>query len=390
MAQCAPNFAYANEEEAFAVLETSCGSLKKPANADQLFTVGPVDFTQDQEFLDDEQIRSTASRTSQIKGRKMIGDFSFDSYVKPSGALGTAPEHDILFESLLGTGTPNAGVSYVYTLENQLESFSFWVKKGHTVYAFRGAVSETADFTIAGNAIAGIGWGCKYMEQLWAGTILANDTCNIGKTQIQLPSKGAQLYRTGMYVHVGTDTRSGNGYILTDVNYTNDTITINPALLTNQGLNPEISPWWPASPGGDIGEPVHGKLGLVKVGGADAIVLNATVSIANNVKYYEDEKNNVWTAERFGRPKVREIEGNLNLYFLKRGPSYFYRAEYQVSDALIIPAGNVAGYIMEISVPYAEYRTPKVSGDEEFIQDVPFIAVASAAGGNDELEITFK
>lgn len=385
MAQCAPNFAYANEEEAFAILETSCGSLKKPTANDRMFTVGPVDFAQDQEFLEDEQIRATASRLSPIKGRKMPGDFSFDTYVKPSGTKGTEPEHKVLFYSLMGDKSVTPGVSVVYSLANQLESFSFWVKKGHTVFAFRGCAVESADFSIAGNAIAGVGWGNKYMEQLWAGTI---DATVIAGANLTLPSKGAQLYTEGMYVTVGDQTNGGAGFEITDVNYTNDTMVVNPA-VPGVVAGTEIAPWWPTA-AAEYGEPVHGKMGMVKVGGADAIVLSATVSMVNNIKYYIDEKNNTWTAERFGRPKVREIDGNLNLYFLKRGPSYFYRAEYQVSDALVIPAGNVAGYIMEIDIDHAEYRTPKVSGDEEFIQDVPFIAVADPAVLNDEMAITFK
>ena len=128
---------------------------------------------------------------------------------------------------------------------------------------------------------------------------------------------------------------------------------------------------------------------MVQVGGQNCVVLSARVTVVNNIKYYINEKNNQWTAERFGRPKVREIDGELELFFLKPGPSYFYRAEHQVPNAIVIPVGNVAGYIMEINVPYAEYRTPRISGEEEFIQNIPYIAVASS-DENDEMTITFK
>ena len=128
---------------------------------------------------------------------------------------------------------------------------------------------------------------------------------------------------------------------------------------------------------------------MVTVGGEDCVVLSARVTVVNNIKYYINEKNNQWTAERFGRPKVREVDGELELFFLRPGPSYFYRAEYQVSDAIVIPVGNVSGYIMEISIPYAEYRTPRIAGEEEFIQNIPYIGVASATE-NDEITITFK
>ena len=388
MSNCATEFSYANEEEMFIVKEVSCGTLVKPGASDRAYTVGPLDFTYEQEFLDDEQIRPSASKLSQIKGRKTPGEWSYNTYVKPSGTLGTAPEHDVLFDCALGAKQVNPATSVVYSLANQVDSFSQWVKKGHTVFSMRGCTVQGAEFTIAGNEIAGIAWSGGFMEQGRAGTIDATGSYSGAEATITLPSKGAQLYTKDMYITVGDDDNGGAGYKITGVNYTNDTLTISPVIQGNPGATPEITPWFPTA-GSEIGTPVHGKLGMVTIGGADAIILTGGVTLTNNIKYYEDEKNNVWTAERFGRPGMRDVEGNLELYFMKRGPSYFYRAEYQVSDALILPAGNVAGYIMEISVPNAEYRTPTISGDEEFVQAIPFIGVASSSY-NDELAITFK
>lgn len=388
MANCATAFAYANEEECFAIVESVCGTLKKPGADDRMYTVGPVSFKQSQDFLDDEQIRASASMLAPIKGLKRPGDWNFNTYVKPSGSPGTAPEHDVLFQCAMGTKTVNAGTSVVYTLANQLDSFSLWVKKGHTVYAFRGCGVEQPEVGVNGEEVAGIGWSGKYMEQLWAGTCYANDTCNIAKATIQLRVPAAQRYVEGMYVNVGTDTNGGAGYRLTDVNYTNDTITISPTLATNQGANPEITPWLPTA-SAEVGAEVHGKQGIVTVGGKNAVILSARVTLKNNLKYYDMEKNNTWTAERFGRPGRRAVDGELEMFYLTEGPSYFYRAEYEVSDALVIPIGNVAGYIMNISIPYARYETPEISGDEEFIENVPFKAIASASL-NDELAITFQ
>ena len=44
---------------------------------------------------------------------------------------------------------------------------------------------------------------------------------------------------------------------------------------------------------------------------------------------------------------------------------------------------------MELSIPYAEYKTPTISGEEEFEQSITFMGVASASL-NDEISITFK
>jgi len=388
MSNCATNFAYANEEEMFIVKEANCGTLTKPGSSNKVYTIGPLDFSYEQEFIDDEQIRASASRLSPIKGRKMPGDWGCSTYVKPSGTKGTAPEHDVLFDCAMGNKTVNAGTSVVYSLANQLDSFSAWVKKGHTVFAMRGCTVQGAEFMVSGDAIASVNWSGNFMEQKWAGTCKSSGTYNTGASVITLATGGHELYCVGMYVEIGDDDNSGAGYRITDVNHNQNKITVTPTLQSDQGANPTIAPWLPTA-SAEVGTPVHGKLGMVTVDGQDAIILSAGVTLTNNIKYYIDEKNNQWTAERFGRPGYRDLEGSLELYFLKRGPSYFYRAEYQVANALIVPAGNVAGYIMNLSIPYAEYRTPSITGDEEFQQTVPFVGVASATL-NDEFEITFQ
>jgi len=388
MSNCASDLAYANQEEAFVALEDTCGTLKFPTTAQRIYTVGPMDFGQERELLEDMQIRASASAFPGIRSRLLTGEFSFETYVKPSGSLGVASEHDLLFQAAFGDKDVNPGANVEYTLEDQLDSLSVFVKKGHTVFAMRGAVIESVEFVIAGDAIATLRWSGKFMERLWAGEVPALDTCGIAKATITLAATGALRYTAGMRVEVGTDNNSGAGYLITGVNYTNNTITISPTLVTNQGTNPTIYPWWPVG-GAEVGEPAHGKLGLVTVSGQPAIVTAANVTLTNNVKFYDNEKNNTWTAERFGRPGKRSVEGSLTVFFLKQGPSYFYRADYRITDALIIPVGNVNGKIMEISIPYAQYKAPKVTGTEEFQQEISFIGVASAAL-NDEAKVTFK
>lgn len=374
--------AYANQEEMFVIAETTAGQLKKPTASDRMYSVGPVDFGQDQEFLDDEQIRATASRLSPIAGRIMPGEFSFDTYVKPSGTPATPPEHDALFKALMGGGAVN-GQTYEYTLANELTSVSVWVKKGHTVFAMRGATIESAEFAVSGDAIALISWSGKFMRQIIAGEAY---TASISGAVLTMGVSGCERFSEGAYVEVGSDDNSGAGFRVLNNNPTNNTMTLDasPAVSGVQ----LVKPWW-VTAGAEVGEPEHGKLGIVTVNGVQCIVLTATVSMVNNIKYYIDEKNNVLTAERYGRPKIREIEGNLNLYFTAPGAGYWYRAEYQEADSLVIPVGKDDGQIMELQIPYAEYRTPKISGDEEFVEDVPFIAVASA-GLNDEFKVVFK
>jgi len=384
LANVSYNFAFANEEENFAVIEDVGGTVKKITSSDRIYSIGPVDFGQEREFLDDEQIRANASAYSPIKGRKNPGDWGMETYVKPSGTPGTPPEQDVLFQALMGTKTVNSGVDVQYTLANQLDSFTLWSKKGHTVYIFRGATVQTAGFSIAGNDVARISWGGNYIEQHYASEGIVT---SIAGNVLTMKGNHVLRYTEGTYVEVGDDDNSGAGFKITSINYTTNKITLDGNPSPGGGTPATVTPWWPSS-GSEVGTPGHGKLGLVTVDGSNAIIMEASVDVNNNIKYYEEEKNNQWTAERFARPTKRGIEGSLRLKFLDEGNSYFYRADYQISDALIIPVGNVSGYIMELQIPYAEYRTPSISGGEEFEQEIPFVAVAGS--GNDEFKIVFK
>lgn len=389
MSNCALDFALANQEQFFVKLETVCGTLVYPSAADRAYTVGPVDFGQERELLPDAQIRASASQLSFIKARLTPGDFSFTTYCKPSGVLGTKPEHAALFQAAFGLETITPATKVEYTLENQLDSVSIWFKKGHSVFALRGATVEQVAFKIEGQSISEITWSGKFMERLWAGECQANDTCGIAKETITLWPTGALRYTPGMRVTIGTDTNTDLGYTITEVNFAANTIKISPTLGTDQGTNPIVYPWLPSTGFSEVGEPAHGKLGLVTVNGVNAVVTSANVTLANNIKYYENEKNNSWSAERFARPGMRTVEGTITCFFLKQGLSYFYRADYVQKDALIIPVGNVAGKIMEISIPYAQYKAPKITGTEEFEEELNFIGVASSSL-NDEAKVTFK
>lgn len=384
MTNVALDFAFANEEEAFAVIESVGGTLLQPSANDRIYTVGPVDFGQDWELKEDEQVRASPSRFSAIKARLTPGEWSCNTYVKPSGTVGTAPEHDVLFQGLMGGSYGLDSGNYKYKLSSQLDAFSLWTRKGHTVFAKRGVTVEQAEFGIMGEDIGKVSWSGKYMQQYRAGTGTAHGTISSTDVTIQLKAGHSQRFSIGCYVNIG----DSENHLVSAINYTNDTLTIPaPGVDGDQGSDPAITPWWPTA-GTEIGTPVHGKMGMVTIEGQDSIIMSARVTVVNNIKYYEDEKNNLWTAERFGRPKFRDVDGELELRLLRGGATYWYRAEYQIQNALVIPVGNVSGYTMELIIPYAEYRSPKITGEEEFNQTVPFVAVASEAM-NDEIEIRF-
>lgn len=383
-------FSLANEEELFVKKETTEGTLVYPVASNKILAVGAATTGQESEFLEDGQVRARRSRATPIKGRTNAGTWSFNTYVKPSGVLGTAPEADVLLECAMGKKTGGGAFPIVYAFDSttNLPSFSLWRKVGHTVFSMAGCTVNQAEFSVAGNEIAQIAWSGEFMKWNYAGTAYLSGIAAGGDNHIHVNDATRFSGANAIRVIVGADTNSGLGYLVTGINYTTNELTVSPVLATGAASLAAVAGWYPTS-GTEVGQPVHGKLGLVTIDTTPAVVLSGKVTLVNNIKYYVDEKNNQLYPTIYGAPGFRDVTGSLQLYFYKNTSTYFYRSDNQIQDALILPAGNVSGKIMELSCPRIEYKTPPISGDTEIMIELPFTAVASAAG-DDEFVVTFK
>lgn len=379
-----------NEEEIFVKKETTEGTLVYPTATDLVLAMGVSTIGQEPELIDDEQLRGMRSRLSPIKGRINIGEWSFITYVKPAGVLGTPPESDVLHECLFGTKQVNAGVSVVYGLDStsNLPSFSLWVKKGHTVFGAEGVTVNQGEFNIVGNEIGQISWSGQFMRWYKAGEALLTAGVNNGATVCTV-DRAERFSDSKIKIIIGDDNNSDNGYTITSINYDTNVITFTPGLAgAGETSGESVTPWWPTT-GTEVGRPVHGKLGICTLDGIDTKVLSAVITFVNNIKYYEDEKNGLLYPTTYEAVGFRDITGVLQLYYYKGAAGYFYRSEEQTKDALIVPCGDAAGKIMELSCPQIEYKPPALSGDEEVIMDLPFGALGTVVG-DDEFSCTYK
>jgi len=384
-------FSLANEERVFVKKETVEGVLEYPGAANAVLVTGAMGVGSEIEFIDDAQLRGGRSRLRPIKGRTHPGSWSMTTYAKPSGALGVVPETDVLFECLMGKKEINSGVSVVYSLDSSLNlpSFSLWVKKGHTVFALEGCTVNQAELNISGGEIVGVNWSGNFMQWYRGGYALTTAIVATSATTLTVDDATRFSGPNRMKISIGDDTNTGAGYTVTAINYTTKVITFSPGLVgAGEASGAVVQGWVPAT-STEVGSPIHGKITDVTIDTFPATLLSSRVSIVNNLKYYEDEMNGEWFANAYGTTGFRQIEGSLGLFFRKHVSTYFYKSEYQIQGALLIKCGPSAGNFMEVSLPHIEYRTPTLSGDEEVLMDIPFIAVATAAL-DDEASITFK
>ena len=383
-------FSLANEEEIFIKKEDPEGTLVYPGATDYLLAMGVSTFGQDDELLDDGQLRGGRSRLSPIKGRTHPGNWNYTTYVKPSGALGTAPEADVLFEGLFGKKTVNEGASVVYSLDASvnLPSHSLWVKKGHSIFAMEGCTTNVGEFAVSGSEIGQIAWSGQFMKWYKAGTAKLTQDVLTGATTCVVDV--AERFSTEkIKIQIGDDDNGGDGYLITHVNYDTKVITFTPQLAgAGESSGAKVKGWWPTT-GTEVGAPVFGALGICTLDEKNFKILSSVLTFTNNIKYYEDEKNGELYATTYEAIGWRDVAGVLTLYFYKGAKGYFYRSASQIQDALIIPCGDTPGKIMEISCPTIEYKTPSLSGDEEIIMELPYQAVGTVAQDN-EITLTFK
>jgi len=383
-------FSLANEEQVFVKMEDPEGTLVYPAGTDAVLITAASAIGAEIEFLDDEQLRGGRSKLSPIKGRTTPGEWSMNTYIKPSGTLGTDPEATVLFESLMGKksgGGNSTPVVYGLDADVNLPSFSLWVKKGHTVFGMEGCTVNTAEFTIAGGEIVSVVWGGNFMQWYRAGTAYAVGDVTGSASTVTVDDATRFSGKNRMKINLGADNNGGDGYVMTDINYTTNVITFSPIAAIGCSDGDAITGWYPVG-AAEVGAPVHGKITSVTIDDYPATLLSCSISMTNNIKYYEDEMNQSWYAKAYGA-FMRDISATLSLYFRKPSTTYFYRSEYQIQDALKILVGDVDGKKCEFHMPQIEYRTPVLSGDEEVMMEIPVVAVATATL-DDEFTITFK
>lgn len=385
-------FSLANEEQIFVKKEDPEGTLVYPTAAEAVLITAASAIGAEIEFIDDEQLRDSRSRLSAIKGRTHPGEWSMNTYLKPSGTVGIPPETDVLFECLMGKKSTPGNVVYELDSSINLPSFSLWVKKGHAIFAMEGCTVNTAEFTISGSEIVSVAWGGNFMQWYKGGTAYAAGAVAPGASTVTVDdaTRFAGENKVKIILDAAAavpDDNGGLGYLITDINYGTNVITFSPVAVTGCANGAAIRGWIPSSQS-TLGDPIHGKITTVEIDDVPATLLSASISMVNNIKYYEDEMNAQWYATTYGTTGWREVNAALSLYFRKPTTAYFYRSEYQIQDKLEIYVGTVAGKKVEFLMPKIEYRTPVLSGDEEVLMEIPIIAVASATL-DDEFKITF-
>lgn len=370
------NIALDRESVGWIKKQTVFGTEVKPAAANQFLIAGEGSIVQQQGFIEDAQRRNTHSALKRFGGRFEAGRAEIPIYIKPSGTLDVPPEASEFLEGLFGREVITASTKVEYLLSRVSDifpSYTLWVKNGHFVYRCIGLIVEQGTFPLRANnspeSLSQVRAICTFAEMRWTGTDLANETIPSTPAQTDLTVEDARKFTVGSYIQkrdqstLVVDDNSGAGFQVTAVNYTTNVLTISPG-ITDVNTGDQIEPWTPAN-AAEVGDPIHGRLGAATLGGVTLPLLSGEISLVNNFKVLNEEKNGLQFANRFLRRIMREVRVRAEVYFDANTSRYFHSSRNQVQANLVFPWGDTATKRFTVTVKNVEFNTPAIAGGEE-------------------------
>ena len=111
--------------------ETTAGTLNYPVAADCIMCLQGPKVEQEYPTKDSEEIINSPNITDQILEAPGPAKISFDTYFRPSGALLTAPQGDVLLKSLLGSKAVGFTAEVTTGINDSVTSLTYKTLSGY-------------------------------------------------------------------------------------------------------------------------------------------------------------------------------------------------------------------------------------------------------------------
>jgi len=395
--------AFGKDQIMWAAVETAPGTVNFPVAAGTIQVTSDIDVNQIVMKAADKQKRNTLGRIEELRGPYEPGKIGFSTYIKPSGALGTAPAEGDLLRALFGIETVTGATSVVYTQSGITVApvtLTLLIKRGFFSYLCTGCIIKQGVFAIkadgSDDAWGGAVWTAECMKVVQAGQLTldgAHDGTGVPITEITV-NEYAEIDEVGAKITIGTDDNTGSGFTITAVNAATKVITFTPACATLQADDALVYPYVPAIV--ESGYIQHGRYGAFSenraaAGVAARDIVEATVTyvnpyvIATNVKTNTAYPEQVLTSDG----SDREITVDWSFYIAATEGYQRYDAAQGTDYALSIPVGDTAAYRYVFAIPKVEIETPNESGDGARTMELTGKGLETAATLNNAISLTF-
>jgi hypothetical protein len=384
--------------------ETTKGTLIVPAGTDYLPIVADPGLQQLKNVAESLERVNSYSLVDVLDLRYEAGQHNLNFYMKRTGTNDTAVAAvDTAMKVGLGRKTTNAGTNITYNLSrttDTLLTMSIFCRIGGIGMQCAGAFINDMQFPIEASPSETAIFRCttsgEFYRLYWAGqTTITEDlsATNVALTQFKVaaadlaPSDHATAavaiagkFTIGAYVMVGALTTS---HKITAINPTTGVVTVTPAFGSNQASGSTVRDFMPAAT--ITGTPISGHKGVMTYDSNNfTAVLAGNVHITMPRRALVEEKNNTDYAidDAWEGRRTVMIEG-LRAYFDPTGTPkqdlFFALSHRNTKKSIVIPIGNEAGLIWEMTMANCITKEPKLSGEGLIELDMVQAALASSS-----------
>jgi len=383
--------AIARKQTILLVKETTRGTLAFPAtdgSAVVTIAAGAGSMNQNPNFTNSQEIRNSRDVLDRFLDARPAGQWSFPTYMRPSGAAGDEPQDDVLYECLFGTKTVNAGTSVVYSQALTKDSFSMWMKKDHTVFFAKGCVASQLGLNITNEGGVMQNWQGGLMWMGWCGTDAMASAASQTDTEITVDD--AKKFSVGGRIYNSTtdDDNSSAGYEITVVNVSTNTLTIGTGIADSGGWSEDdvIAPFLPSTT--EVGEALANRLTTVDFGSdTSKKVQSMDLTLGDPVQYIEDEISTDGYPTDY-LEQERNYAGTVNLYYRQADAKYFYDGFDDTEIDVSVNFGSTAGSQAELNMPQTSIEVPEVSTNAPAV-NMAIGLMALGSSGEDSATLTF-
>lgn len=400
MADLGRTFALNRNTPVWVVEEASYATEGKPMATDAVRIISGGQVSQPRPRIPNPERIFSLSRPASLLGAFNPGSVGFDIFLKPPGTAGAKPEGAAILKALFGREKVTANTSVVYELLKAADflgrpSCTVWILDSHLLFRCAGTYFSQGTGQInssndeAGQARMSVQGICSQIRYTGTSELTAAAAANA--TEITV-SDGT-LYDPGeCYIKVGDDATE---HKVTKV--VGNVLTISPVLAADAAKDALVKPSVPSHT--SVGVPVSGRLGVATLSdspysGTHGYLPTETMqwSLNNNLEFIltkPEQTGDSTLYPRLAADTGRDVGVSFGIPYTAEAARLFDKNRKGGSSALVVPAGDEAGKILEISCPKIEYQYPD-RGDQGIRRLGISGDAAPTAGSDDELKLTFK
>jgi hypothetical protein len=376
--------------------QTVKGTPVMPTASDTVLVTSEPKFDQEPKQAENKEKKNTYAQQKKKRAGFKVGTFSTSSNIKPSGALGTAPNVGAILESLYGREVIDPGVDVQYKHyrpdEDSLVYLTILVKRDIETLLCQDCVVNKGSFKVVADLIQSGDFSGMFLKSMLAGSDELDSAIDGTVTPVTLiPLKySAKRYEVGAYVVVGTDDNSGAGFEITarDIVASPNTITIAGGVTTVQAIGSIVKGWTPSI--SVSGDSVVGQFGYFKedLSGslANTDITEAIHEVDNGFKALENEKKDSDFPGQiaFG---PRKVDLKTDRYFRVDGSDFRHHVNQLTDIEVELNVGNEQAKKMKWVIPVFQPQNKNESGTDE--QELEIKGTCYEDSGNDESTLIF-